>query len=101
MDLAHLRLPDPERPPHKEPFPAVVRRAAAACEAEDEEDATRPHALLAGVCTRPAKPTHAMQPPTPPTRAGGPVEFPVDDEAAPAVRRNQYLRKHEAYLSVV
>ena len=26
MDLADLRLPDPERPPHKEPFPAVRGR---------------------------------------------------------------------------
>jgi len=101
MDLADLRLPDPERPPHKEPFPAVVRRAAATWRSEDEEDATRPHALLAGMRTRPAKPAHAVQPPAPLTRAAEPVEFPVDEESAPVVRRNQYLRKHEAYLSVV
>ena len=105
MDLADLRLPDPKRPPHKEPFPAVVRRAAVPWhdedEDEDEDDATRPHTLLPGMHTRPAKPAHAVQPPTPvpptPTTAE-PVDTPL---AAPAVRPNQRLRKHEAYLSLV
>jgi hypothetical protein len=63
MDLADLRLPDPERPPHKEPFPAVVRRRAGA--PPEQNDATRPHALLAAMRTRPAKPAHATAPPAP------------------------------------
>src|SRR3712207_5741162 len=58
MDLADLRLPDPKRPPHKEPFPAAVRRTTDPRAAADE-DATRPHALLAAMGTRPAKPAHA------------------------------------------
>ncbi len=99
MDLADLRLPDPQRPPHKEPVPAVVRRAAVAWEDEDEDDATRPHALLPSMHTRPAKPAHAVQPPAPVSPAPTAAE-PVDP-AAPAVRPNQRLRKHEAYLSLV
>jgi hypothetical protein len=61
-DLADLRLPDPQHPPRREPFPAVVRRPMPAPPAE-EDDATRPHALLAGMRTRPAKPAHATTPP--------------------------------------
>jgi hypothetical protein len=101
MDLADLRLPDPKCPPHKEPFPAVVRRAAAPCAADDEEDATRPHALLGAMRTRPTKPAHAVQPPAPTFPAAEPVDPPVRRAATPAVRPNQRLRKHEAYLSVV
>jgi hypothetical protein len=104
MDLAHLRLPDPQRPPHKEPFPAVVRRAADPGATDDEDDATRPHALLAVIRTRPAKPAHAVQPPAPaPTapRTAEPAEAPGRAEPVPTLRRNQYLRKHEAYLSVI
>jgi hypothetical protein len=113
MDLADLRLPDPKRPPHKEPFPAVVRRPSVAGTADawapgEEHDATRPHALLAGLGTRPAKPAHAAEPPARP--AAEPVEPPgpvrsaepaVAHEPASAVRRTHYLRRHEAYLSVV
>ncbi|WP_324274124.1 hypothetical protein [Blastococcus brunescens] len=97
MDLADLRLPDPKRPPHKEPFPAVVHRPVPAG-AWDADDATRPNPLLTGLRTRAAKPAHAVQPPAPRTvePAGRP-----DHEQAGAVRRNRYLRKHEAYLSVV
>jgi hypothetical protein len=96
MDLADLRLPDPKRPPHKEPFPVVVRRAAVPW--ADEEDATRPHALLPGMHTRPAKPAHAVQPPAPVPPAAEPVDASL---LRAAVRPNQRLRKHEAYLSVV
>ncbi|SNR90339.1 hypothetical protein [Blastococcus mobilis] len=96
MDLADLRLPDPKRPPHKEPFPVAVRPAADP--RKDEDDATRPHALLPGMHTRPAKPGHAVQPPA----AAHPAAEPVDASVPrPAVRPNQRLRKHEAYLSVV
>ena len=98
MDLAHLRLPDPQRPPHKEPFPAVAPRAADPWATDDEDDATRPHALLAAMRTRPGKPTHAVRPPAPVPPA---VEPPRYRAPVTAVRRNQYLRKHEAYLSVL
>jgi hypothetical protein len=81
MDLADLRLPHPDRPPHKEPFPAVVRRRAAA--QPQGEDETRPHALLAALRTRPAKPAHATTPPprsaprwTPPAPAPAEEPFP-------------------------
>ena len=55
-DLADLRLPDPANPPRR----AVAPPAAAAPE---EEDATRPHVLLAGLRTRPGKPDHVRTPP--------------------------------------
>jgi hypothetical protein len=104
MDLADLRLPDPERPPHKEPYPAVVRRGVVTA-APEEDDATRPHSLLAGLRTGPARPAHAVRPPAPapwthaPTRDPEPAQPPAWRE--PAVRRNQHLRKHEAYVGVV
>jgi len=104
MDLAHLRLPDPRRPPHKEPFPAAVRRAADPWADDDEDDATRPHALLAAMRTRPGKPPHAVQPPAPVAPlppAVEPIEPSLYREPVTTVRRNQYLRKHEAYLSVL
>jgi hypothetical protein len=103
MDLADLRLPDPKRPPHKEPFPAAVPRAAVPW-GTDEDDATRPHALVAALRTRPAKPAHAVQPPAPGApspRPATPVEPPVRNEPAVPVRRNQELHKHGAYLSLV
>jgi hypothetical protein len=111
MDLADLRLRDRRRPPHKEPYPAVVRRGVVGTTApEEEDDATRPHTLLAGLRTRPPKPAHAVSPPPAapwspepaPADHAEPPELPAWHEAAsPAVRRNQQLRKHEAYLSVV
>jgi hypothetical protein len=106
-DLADLRLPDPKHPPHREPFPAVVRRPVPAIPRDDDEDdATRPHALLAAMRTRPAKPAHAR---TPPVRA---TEFPaVAEPAVPsaprepsepsAPRRLEPLNRRSAYLSVV
>jgi hypothetical protein len=100
MDLADLRLPDPKRPPHKEPFPAVVRRPALEG-IDDEYDATRPHALFAAMGTRPTKPAHAVQPPAPAPQVVEPVEPPLQREPAPAARSHQYLRTHEAYVSVV
>jgi hypothetical protein len=92
VDLAHLRLPDPQRPPHKEPFPAVVRRPVPQG-SRHEDDATRPHALVAAMRTRAAKPAHAVQPPKPaPVPAAvRPVDQPLPYESVPAVRRNQYL----------
>ncbi len=113
MSLADLRLPDPSHPPRREPYPAVVPRAAA------DSDATRPHAMLAGLGTRPAKPVHATAPPVP--RVGQPhldeprldrpglprpgEQEPVDPAGRPApfprARRNQHLHQLDAYLTVV
>jgi hypothetical protein len=103
MDLADLRLPDPKRPPHKEPLP-VVDRPAVVGTTFGEDDATRPHALLAAITTRPAKPAHAVQPPAPVPTApplAEPVEPPMPREPATAAGRNQLLRRHEAYPSLV
>lgn len=95
MDLADLRLPDPKRPPRREPFPAVVRRPVPVG-ADQEDESTRPHAMLAAMRTGPAKPPHAMQPPA--SRTVEPVQTPAQPSPG---RPNQYLRKHEAYLSVI
>jgi hypothetical protein len=74
-DLAELRLPDPARPPRCETFPAAPGRSLTVVGDEaDDEDATRPHALLAGLRSRPAKPAHARTPPA------------VDSRPAPAFR---------------
>ena len=64
-DLAELRLPDPARPPRKEPFPAPAPRQSDTSP-EPEDDATQPHVLLAGLRSRPAKPAHAVTPPVAP-----------------------------------
>src|SRR4051794_7193318 len=53
-------LPAPNPPPRAERFPSVVRRPVPVVPA-DEDDATRPHALLGG--NRAAKPEHAVVPP--------------------------------------
>jgi hypothetical protein len=114
MDLADLRLPDAKRPPHKEPFPAVVRRSGLSSSVHEDE-ATRPH-LLAGLRTRPAKPVFAVQPPAHSPWIDRPVEVqateceamgtvassepPQRSEPAPALRRNLQLHKHEAYLTL-
>ena len=91
VDLADLRLPDPKRPPRKEPFPAVVRRTV-----PTEDDATRPHVLPVGQGTRPTKPAHAVQPPA--HRHDGPSEqeLPQGADVPPA----QHLRRREAYATV-
>ena len=104
-DLADLRLPDPEHPPHREPFPAVVRRPVPAFAQDDEGDTTRPHALLAAMRSRPAKPEHAAAPPASPLgtsphtpEVGHP---PADHEPVVEGRRSTRLGRHSAYLSVV
>jgi hypothetical protein len=104
MDLADLRLPDPKRPPRKEPFPAVVRHPSPAWTPDDEADATRPDPLLAALGTRPAKPTHAVRPPAPaaaPAPAAEPLPAVAGHEPPPTRRRNRYLYKSEVYLSAV
>jgi hypothetical protein len=102
-DLADLRLPDPKHPPRAEPFPAVVRRPVPLTP-EDEDDATRPHALLAAMrSSRQAKPHHAFVPPAvvPPTAAPTarpalpPPDYPVER------REPSRLNRRSAYLSVV
>lgn len=99
MDLADLRLPDPQRPPHKEPFPAVVRRPVSPGSWEDA-DATRPNPLLAGPRSRPAKPSHAVTPPARPAATPAPAPAPAPSPA-PSTRPNRHLYKYEAYLSTV
>jgi hypothetical protein len=104
-DLADLRLPDPQHPPRREPFPAVVRRPVPSFFQDDEDDATRPHALLAGMRTRAAKPAHATTPPAPrpaePLEPVAPLEPSQWTEPSPSQRRNARLHQLDAYLSVV
>ena len=101
VDLLTLRLPDPQHPPRKEPYPAVLPKAGT----DPDDDATRPHSMLAGLgSARPAKPVHALKPPAPP--AVGPwVEPPAArphwDEPRARPRRNEQLHQLDAYLSVV
>jgi len=90
MDLADLRLPDPKRPPHREPFPAVVRRPVPV----GAQDETRPHALLATMGGRPAKPAHAVHPPVPDRTHEPHVAADVDSPSP-------YLPKVDAYLSLL
>jgi hypothetical protein len=83
-DLGELRLPDPRRPPRKERFPANpgLGRSTEA----PEDDATRPHVLLAGMGRR-TKPAHAVTPPPRsdrPSPAVAPAPGPEDREL-PAV----------------
>jgi len=97
-DLAELRLPDPARPPHKEPFPAPLPRP----DDPDQDDATQPHVLLAGMRGRPAKPAHAVTPPpaapAPPRRPA----LPLPPRTEPAFdRRRAWAERHAAELSGV
>ena len=99
-DLADLRLPDPKHPPRAERFPAVVRRPVPLVP-EDEDDATRPHALLAAMRgSRPSKPDHAVVPPPAAPAPAGRRPLPPPDYP---VERREYTRldRRSAYLSVV
>ena len=81
-DLAELRLPDPARPPRREPFPstaAALQLGLVGDVVDDGDDATRPHVLLPGSRTRPQKPEHARTPP-------------VHDRAEPVARPAPFLR---------
>jgi hypothetical protein len=101
VDLARLRLPDPQHPPRKERYPALLPKAAT----EPDDDATRPHAMLAGLGTaRPAKPLHATRPPAPQadeSRVEPPAARPRWDQPETRPRRNERLHQLDAYLSVV
>jgi hypothetical protein len=90
VDLADLRLPDPKHPPRAEPFRAVRPDPS-------DDDATRPHVLPVAQRTRPLKPAHAVRPPA--QRHDHPAEPEQTREAG--LRRNQYLRKREAYAAVL
>ena len=88
-ELADLRLHDPANPPRREVAPPARRPAGAVpVTAPDEDDATRPHVLLAGMRTRPSKPAHATTPPRP--RVPAP---PMDRPRVPTAleRRRAYL----------
>ena len=76
-DLGELRLPDPRRPPHREAFPAArVGTPAGPNSGAEEDDATRPHVLLADARARRPKPAHAVAPPAP-TRPAAPWMAPA------------------------
>ena len=60
-DFTELRLPDPARPPRREPFPAGPGAPIAG--ATPEADRTQPHTLLAALSTRPRPPSPAVTPP--------------------------------------
>jgi hypothetical protein len=97
MDLTDLRLPDPKRPPRKEPFPAVVRRPPVNRPTED--DATKPHTLLAALRTGPTKPAHVTRPPSSRPAVGAPRDLPRRPE--PVERDRRRLDRREASLSAV
>lgn len=103
VDLQTLRLPDPQHPPRKERYPAALPKAAA----DPEDDATRPHSMLAGLgSARPTKPVHAVTPPPAPAAVEPwherpPVARPQWDEPRSRPRRNEQLHQLDAYLSVV
>jgi hypothetical protein len=99
-DLADLRLPDPADPPHR----AVPAAAPAIPTTPDEDEATRPHVLLADLRSRPRKPAHAR---TPPSRPAEQPERPPWEPAeqrpsAPARPRwDDHVERRRAYLSAV
>jgi len=106
MDLAHLRLPDPQHPPRKERYPAVLPRTV---EDPDEDDATRPHSMLAVLgSARPARPAHVTAPPASPVARPWEDEHYFDEpaplgrtEPSQQPRRNERLHQLDAYLTVV
>jgi hypothetical protein len=95
-DLSDLRLPDPANPPHR----AVAGPPPVA--AAEEADATRPHVLMAGLRSRPAKPEHVR---TPPPRHSEQSERPRWEPAQVSGPERQFTTDHperrKAYLSAV
>ncbi len=90
-DLDELRLPDPAHPPRLESFPAASSQAG-----PEDDDATRPHALLVGQTSRPPKPRYVRTPP--PARATGVGPAPV---TRTALSSNPNRRRHSDELSPV
>ena len=96
-DLGELRLPDPRRPPRREAFPATpAATSAGSTSAADEDDATRPHVLLADLRSRRPKPAHAVTPPAParsvePWTAPPAVRPPASDRRKTRVERQPSL----------
>lgn len=90
-DLAELRLPDPAHPPRCETFPAPPDGLAG--DTDGTDDATRPHALLAGSGSRPRKPDHAHVPPAvrEPAPRSAPAMRPAALRANPNRRRSDEL----------
>ena len=84
-DLAELRLPDPRRPPRAEPFPAVPGLGRA--DDAPEDDATRPHVLLAAMRKRPTKPNHAVTPPRTERPVPVPAAHPAERDPSPVGSR--------------
>jgi hypothetical protein len=104
-DLVDLRLPDPASPPRREVAVPAPRRPAAAnvLTAPYEDDATRPHVLLAGMRNRPQKPAHATVPPPQVTlpRRPEPVDRPYGGEPLERVEHTPTpLDRRRAYLSI-
>jgi hypothetical protein len=100
-DLADLRLPDPAHPPRRE-VATPARRAPdmAPVAAPDEDDATRPHVLLAGMGSRPRKPDHATTPPPRPrVAAPAPIERPYAGEPVERPRVPTVLERRRAHLT--
>jgi hypothetical protein len=98
-DLADLRLPDPANPPRS----AV--QAPSATAGPDGADATRPHVLMPGLRTRPAKPEHVR---TPPPRHSAQPERPRweaaerDDDTTPPGRfTTDRLDRRKAHAGTV
>ena len=106
-DLADLRLPDPQAPAARASrFPAVVRRPVPACLQDDEDDATRPHALLAAMREPPgqARARHRRRPPrrpASPTSTARRRTASRSPSRSPSDAATQRLDRHSAYLSVV
>ncbi|RBY77315.1 hypothetical protein DQ239_10435 [Blastococcus sp. TF02-09] len=97
-DLAELRLPDPKRPPRCETFPsapAARQLGLVGDPGQDDDDATRPHALLAGSRSRPQKPEHAHTPPVVHERREPVVPRATVGRTAPVANPNRRRRSDE------
>ncbi len=100
-DLSDLRLPDRDNPPHRAKPPSGTSGSP------DEDDATRPHALMADLRTRPRSPEHTRTPP--PARRGEqperprwePAERPAPDGLPVGARTTDRLERRKTYLSAV
>jgi hypothetical protein len=91
VDLGRLRLPDPAHPPRSEPYPAPLPRDV---ENQDQAEATRPHAMLAGLSSRPVKPAHAT---TPPAAGYEPSDHDQPSYEPPSYEPSTYEPAYEPY----